>query len=72
VLATALWLAASSLFSAYATGLAELGIGVGPAAATVGLMLWFYVSAWLTLLGAELNAALERRRAGRAHHSVLP
>jgi membrane protein len=72
LLATLLWLAASSAFSAYIGGLAGLGVNFGPAGATVGLLLWFYVSAWVTLLGAELNAALERARAAAARPQSEP
>jgi membrane protein len=61
VLATLLWLAASSVFSLYVVRLAGLDTSYGPLGAAAGLMLWFYVSAWVMLLGAELNAALERR-----------
>jgi membrane protein len=31
----------------------------GPLGAVVGVMMWFWVSAYLVLLGAELNAELE-------------
>lgn len=62
VIATLLWLAASSGFSLYVVRLAGVDISYGPLGAAAGLMLWFYVAAWVTLLGAELNAALERRR----------
>jgi uncharacterized BrkB/YihY/UPF0761 family membrane protein len=34
------------------------------------LLLWFYVAAWVTLFGAELNATLERRRAARVSGST--
>ena len=61
VLATLIWLIASGLFSAYVAGLAAHGSIYGPLGAVAALMLWFYVSAWVLLLGAEFNAALERR-----------
>lgn len=64
VTATVLWLAASTAFSVYVAELAGLDAMYGPIGATAGLMLWFYVGAWVTLLGAELNAALERDRDG--------
>jgi membrane protein len=35
------------------------GATYGPLVAAVGIMLWFYVSAYAVLLGAELNARLE-------------
>jgi membrane protein len=58
--ATVIWLAASTLFSAYVTRVAQYDVTYGPLAAVVGVMMWFYVSAYVVLLGAELNAALER------------
>ena len=61
VVATLAWLAASDLFSAYVGRMIGLGTLYGPIGTTAGLMLWFYVSAWVVLLGAEINAALERR-----------
>jgi membrane protein len=59
VLATVLWLAASSLLSWYVSHIGSFGTTYGPLGAVVGIMLWFYVSAYVVLLGAELNARLE-------------
>ncbi len=59
VLATLLWLAASTLLSWYVSHIASFGVTYGPLGAVVGVMLWFYVSAYAVLLGAELNAGLE-------------
>ena len=58
-LATGLWLAASTAFSLYVVRILGLDATFGPLGAAAGLMLWVYVSAYVTLLGAELNAALE-------------
>ena len=60
LLATSLWLAASALFSWYVAHLARYDLTYGPLGAVVGLMTWFYVTAFAVLAGAELNAALER------------
>jgi membrane protein len=59
VLATMLWLVASSLLSWYVSHIASFGVTYGPLGAVVGVMLWFYVSTYAVLLGAELNAGLE-------------
>jgi membrane protein len=59
VLATLLWLGASSLLSWYVSHIGSFGTTYGPLGAVVGIMLWFYVSAYVVLLGAELNARLE-------------
>ena len=58
-LATALWLAASALFSFYVGHLARYDATYGPLGAVAGVMMWFWVSAYVVLVGAELNAALE-------------
>jgi membrane protein len=34
----------------------------GSLGAVIILLLWFYLSAYVTLVGAELNAEIERRR----------
>jgi membrane protein len=59
LLATLLWVAASEAVSAYVRHLGTLNTLYGPLAAVAVIMLWFYVSAYATLLGAELNASLE-------------
>jgi membrane protein len=59
VLATILWLAASTLFSYYVGHLASYDATYGPLGAVVGVMMWFFVSAFVALVGAELNAELE-------------
>lgn len=60
--ATILWTAGSTLFSLYVTRVAQYDVTYGPLAAVVGVMMWFYVSAYVVLFGAELNAALEFSR----------
>jgi membrane protein len=58
-LATSLWLVSSYLLSLYIGRLANFDATYGSLGAVVGIMLWFYVSAYAALLGAELNAQLE-------------
>lgn len=58
-LATAMWLIASELLSVYVSRLGMFGATYGSLGAAIGIMLWFYVSAYAVLLGAELNARLE-------------
>jgi len=64
VLATLLWLIASELLSYYVSRIGSFGATYGSLGAVVGVMLWFYVSAYAVLLGAELNARLEEAHAG--------
>jgi membrane protein len=59
LLATSLWLLSSYLLSLYIGRLANFDATYGSLGAVVGIMLWFYVSAYAALLGAELNAQLE-------------
>lgn len=58
-LATVLWLVASELLTVYVSRIVSFSATYGPLGAAVGVMLWFYVSAYAVLLGAELNAQLE-------------
>ena len=58
-LATVLWLIVSELLSLYVSKIGAFGATYGSLAAAVGVMLWFYISAYAVLLGAELNARLE-------------
>ena len=59
VLATVLWLIASTGLSFYVSHIASLGVTYGPLGAVVAIMLWFYLTAYAVLLGAEVNAQLE-------------
>lgn len=59
-LATVAWLIASWAFGIYVGHFASYSSVYGPLATIVGLMMWFYLSAYVVLLGAELNAALDR------------
>ena len=59
LLATGLWLVASVLFSYYVGHLASYDATYGPLGAVAGVMVWFWVSVYVVLLGAELNAELE-------------
>jgi membrane protein len=66
LVATALWFAASALFSLYVAHVASFDATYGPLGAVVGVMMWFWVSAYLVLFGAELNVELERQTAREA------
>ena len=63
VLATLLWLIASALFSYYVGHFASYDATYGPLGAVIGMMLWFWVTAYVVLAGAELNAELELQTA---------
>jgi membrane protein len=59
LVATVLWLLASTGFSYYVGHVASYDATYGPLGAVVGIMMWFFVTAYVVLLGAELNAELE-------------
>ncbi len=59
LLATVLWLVASTMFSLYVGRVASYDATYGPLGAVAGMMMWFYVTVYVVLLGAELNAELE-------------
>nr|WP_294522792.1 YihY/virulence factor BrkB family protein [uncultured Rhodopila sp.] len=63
-LATVLWLIASEMLSFYVSSMASFGATYGSLAAVIGVMMWFYLSAYAVLLGAELNARLEETKHG--------
>ncbi len=59
IVATVLWLVASVLFSIYVGRFASYSATYGPIGAVVAVMMWFYVTVYVVLVGAELNAELE-------------
>jgi len=61
VVATLLWIAGSALFSFYVSQFGNYNETYGSVGAVVILMMWFYLSAYAVLLGAELNAETEHQ-----------
>jgi membrane protein len=62
-LAALLWLAASALFSWYAGNFGKYNETYGSLGAVVGFMTWLWISAITILIGAEVDAEMERRTA---------
>jgi membrane protein len=62
VLAVAIWLAASGLFAVYVSMFGSYNKTWGSLAAVIIMLTWLWLSGVALLLGAEVNAALERRR----------
>lgn len=62
VAATLLWAVASVLFSLYVSNFADYDALYGNLGAAVALLMWFWVSVYVILLGAELDAAIRRER----------
>ncbi|WP_372633653.1 YihY/virulence factor BrkB family protein [Fodinibius sp.] len=61
VIATILWLAGSILFSFYISNFGNYDKMYGSFAAVIILMLWFYITAYVILLGAEINSEMEHQ-----------
>jgi membrane protein len=60
--AAVLWLAGSAGFSFYVARFGSYEKTYGTLGAVVVLLMWLYVSAYIVLVGAELNSAVEKRR----------
>ena len=60
-LATLIWLAATAGFGVYVSNFSNYNATYGSLGAIVVFLTWIYLSAYIVLLGAELNAVLEGR-----------
>lgn len=76
--ATIVWIAATLGFAFYVRNFGSYSTTYGALGAIVIFLTWLYLSAYILLLGAELNQVLERRReTGRvaaerpSHHSEI-
>jgi membrane protein len=61
VIATVLWLIGSGLFSLYVTNFGNYNRTYGTVAGIVILLLWLFLTGFVVLLGAEINAEMERQ-----------
>lgn len=61
VVATLLWIAASVGFTVYVQNFANYNETYGAIGSVIILILWFYLSAFVVLLGAEINAEMEHQ-----------
>lgn len=59
LIATILWLLGSMLFSWFVGSFGNFDKTYGGFAAVIVLMLWFFLSAFIILLGAEINSTIE-------------
>jgi membrane protein len=65
VAAAGLWILGSIAFTTYVSKVGSYDRTYGSLGAVIILLLWFYLTAYVTLAGAELNAEIERQaRAG--------
>lgn len=63
LIATLLWLGGTGAFAFYAANLTNYSATYGSLSAVIVLQFWLWLSAYVFLLGAELNSQLERRTA---------
>ncbi len=61
--ATAGWIAATIGFAFYVRNFGNYNATYGALGAVIVFLTWLYISAYIILLGAELNRILERRAA---------
>ncbi len=61
VVASVLWIVGSVVFSLYVNNFGRYGNTYGALAGVVVLLLWLYLTSYVVLLGAEINAEAERQ-----------
>ena len=57
------WLVASALFAWYTAHFGSYNATYGALGAAIGFMTWIWISAIVIMVGAEINAAIDRRTA---------
>ncbi len=62
-LATIVWLSASAIFSYYLQNFADYNATYASLGAVIGLMMWTWISMIILIVGAEINAEMERQTA---------
>lgn len=63
IVAAVLWLVGSGLFSLYVENFGKMSQSYGSFATVVTLMLWLFLTAFIILLGAEINSEAEHQTA---------
>ena len=71
LVAAVLWLVGSVAFSLYVNNFGSYNKTYGALAGVVVLMLWLYLTAYIVLLGAEINAESEQQTRTRHHHGSI-
>jgi len=62
-IAATLWIVGSILFSLYVRNFGSYGETYGTLGGVVVLLMWFYLSGFIVILGAEINAEMEHQTA---------
>ena len=71
IVATVLWLIVSVGFSVYLANFAHYNEVYGSLGAAVALLMWFYLSAFVVLMGGALNAAIEAGGAAKLQRRLV-
>ena len=61
LIAALLWLGGSLLFALYVRNWSSYGDTYGALGSVIVLLMWFYLSGYVVILGAEINSELERQ-----------
>jgi membrane protein len=61
VIASTFWLLGSALFAIYVRTFGSYGQTYGALGGVIVLLMWFYVSSFTIVVGAEINAEMERQ-----------
>jgi membrane protein len=72
LLATALWLLASAGFKLYVLHFANFAVVYGAIGSVIVLLLWFYLSGFAILVGAELNSEIDHALPTRDESPQIP
>lgn len=60
-IAATLWIVVSILFALYVSKFASYGKTYGALGGMIALLMWFYLSSFVVLIGAEINSEMERQ-----------
>ncbi len=66
ILATILWILGSAAFSVYVQNFANYNETFGTLGGVISLLMWMWLSAYIILLGAEVNSVMDEARAKTA------
>lgn len=72
IVAAVLWIAGSSLLSYYLANFGDYNATYGSLGAVIGLMTWFWMSAIVILVGAELNSEIEHQAVVTQKDHAIP
>jgi len=61
VIAATLWIAATAAFAFYVRTFGSYGKTYGALGSVIVLLMWFYIASFIVVVGAEINAEMERQ-----------